>query len=155
MHRDRSVGFDKIAQERTFCVRRYQGPKLGCDTGRSQITILNKLLPWKSPLPQERPNEAKVPSVSWAEVGDCAFREGGVFSFISVDCGLRVGDREARTKKRESLCRRAELAQGDGRITSDVKCEDEEKCLRRAHAGFPANPGACRTSSNPNREGKL
>ncbi|CAK9080014.1 PPM-type phosphatase domain-containing protein, partial [Durusdinium trenchii] len=28
------------------------------------------------------------------KVGDCAFREGGVFSFISVDCGLRVGDRE-------------------------------------------------------------
>ncbi|CAJ1344018.1 unnamed protein product [Effrenium voratum] len=28
------------------------------------------------------------------QVGDCAFREGGVFSFISVDCGLRVGDRE-------------------------------------------------------------
>jgi len=28
------------------------------------------------------------------KVGDCCFREGGVFSFISVDCGLRVGDRE-------------------------------------------------------------
>lgn len=43
------------------------------------------------------------------KVGDCAFREGGVFSFISVDCGLRVGDRE-----------------GDSRVTSDVKCEDED-----------------------------
>eukprot|EP00435_Cladocopium_sp_Y103_P044478 s565_g12.t1 len=30
------------------------------------------------------------------KVGDCAFREGGVFSFISVDCGLRVGDREVK-----------------------------------------------------------
>ncbi|CAE7777387.1 unnamed protein product [Symbiodinium pilosum] len=45
------------------------------------------------------------------KVGDCAFREGGVFSFISVDCGLRVGDRE-----------------GDGRsrTLSDFKCEDED-----------------------------
>lgn len=27
------------------------------------------------------------------KVGECALREGGVFSFICVDCGLRVGDR--------------------------------------------------------------
>jgi len=28
------------------------------------------------------------------KVGECRLREGGVFSFICVDCGLRVGDRE-------------------------------------------------------------
>jgi len=30
------------------------------------------------------------------KVGECRLREGGVFSFICVDCGLRVGDREER-----------------------------------------------------------
>lgn len=29
------------------------------------------------------------------KVGECKLREGGVFSFICVDCGLRVGDRES------------------------------------------------------------
>mmetsp|Transcript_53796 Transcript_53796/g.116280 ORF Transcript_53796/g.116280 Transcript_53796/m.116280 type:complete len:316 (+) Transcript_53796:3-950(+) len=28
------------------------------------------------------------------KVGECGLREGGVFSFIAIDCGLRVGDRE-------------------------------------------------------------
>mmetsp|Transcript_37726 Transcript_37726/g.117607 ORF Transcript_37726/g.117607 Transcript_37726/m.117607 type:complete len:459 (+) Transcript_37726:202-1578(+) len=31
------------------------------------------------------------------QVGECRLREGGVFSFICVDCGLRVGDREDPT----------------------------------------------------------
>jgi len=37
------------------------------------------------------------------KVGDCAFREGGVFSFISVDCGLRVGDREGDEEVKDFL----------------------------------------------------
>ena len=30
--------------------------------------------------------------------------QGGVFSFISVDCGLRVGDREALSFNAKLLC---------------------------------------------------
>merc|ERR1719330_1705484 len=33
------------------------------------------------------------------KVGECALKEGGVFSFICVDCGLRVGDRDEQPQE--------------------------------------------------------
>lgn len=68
---------------------------LGNDSEENQVVIGSQRLAVVQLPPKPDTNWGWRGAFSYhnAKVGECSLREGGIFSFICVDCGLRVGDR--------------------------------------------------------------
>eukprot|EP00450_Noctiluca_scintillans_P019634 CAMPEP_0194523876 /NCGR_PEP_ID=MMETSP0253-20130528/58887_1 /TAXON_ID=2966 /ORGANISM="Noctiluca scintillans" /LENGTH=568 /DNA_ID=CAMNT_0039368453 /DNA_START=37 /DNA_END=1743 /DNA_ORIENTATION=- len=87
----------------------------------------------------------KRPDMNWGwrgqffygeqKVGECKLREGGIFSFISVDCGIRVGDREEGSAAAELA---AELA---AKVSEQPKRHEPEP-LQQSKNPFAADLAA-------------
>eukprot|EP00933_Yihiella_yeosuensis_P010141 TRINITY_DN11642_c3_g1_i1.p1 TRINITY_DN11642_c3_g1~~TRINITY_DN11642_c3_g1_i1.p1 ORF type:complete len:625 (-),score=143.85 TRINITY_DN11642_c3_g1_i1:40-1914(-) len=75
-------------------------------------------------------------------VGDCRLKEGGVFSFICVDCGIRVGDRDEVTLAQEAAAAAAaaEASKIKGIVPQKHPTEPDRSEEPEASGGIPPNP---------------